>query len=208
MCGFVGYLSYQGTQAKEEIEAPPAMTGCKALIENPPSELTRVLVGDYGVGKMIASLDVDEDGKWDEICVPFFPKNLKIGYGYTAVLICFDSVADEASFREIANQGTVDSTFWPTRQKMDPYLHEQLAKKYHNLDFAHSPVLHYGFEKAKPLLGEETMKASIVAAGIAIVVAFLALISGLFKIRLAKNDEIDEDAPTSNRAGLPIASSK
>ncbi len=209
LCAFVGYLSYQATLKVEEVESVQEMTPCDSFIENPPVETTRVLLGEYRIGKRIASLDFDDDGKWDHICVPFFPNKLKGKFGYQATLICFDDVPDEAAFRAIATQGKVDASFLPGR-KVNSNLHSQLAMKYKHLDFAHSPLLFYGVNATNPLLGEATMKGSIVAGAIALLVAFLALISGLLKFRISTNrrdldDEYDDDQPTTNRAGLPVA---
>ena len=208
LCAFVGYLSYQATQEAEKIETVQEMTSCDKVIESPPVEFSPVVLGNYRIGKRIVHLDLDDDGQWDQICVPFFPEKQEIKYGYRAVLVCFEDVADEAAFREIATQGEFETTYWPTRQKVDPYFHAQLAEQYRHLDFANSPILHYGFASANPLLGEASLKGSIIAGGLAVLAAFLVLLSGLFKLRRPKKRDDNEGVDhrkTSNRAGLPIS---
>jgi hypothetical protein len=80
-----------------------------------------------------------------------------------------------------------------------------LSRDYKNLDIANSTVLHSGFELQNPVLGETTLKGSVVIGGAAIFAAMIAIVSGLFIRKLPKETYDWNDAASINRAGLPSA---
>jgi hypothetical protein len=99
----------------------------------------------------------------------------------------------------------LDTNYWASRQKFDPAIHSQLSRDYKNLDIANSTVLHSGFELQNPVLGETTLKGSVVIGGAAIFAAMIAIVSGLFIRKLPKETYDWNDAASINRAGLPSA---
>jgi hypothetical protein len=205
LCAFVGYLSYNVTQESKKAVGEGVPKTCEQVLKSPLSETSRIKLTDFAPGKHIAQVDNDLDNQWDRLCVPFFPrKHQKVGYGYCAVLVCFKDVKTREALDALIENGELDINFWPERQQLDRAIHSQLAQQYRNLDLAHSPVLYYGFDAANPVLGESSMYASAGAGCVAIFVAFLAMISGLFKRTKPNLVEADgEEQPTTNRAGLP-----
>lgn len=179
---------------------------CEELLESPLLQTSRVRLTEFALGKHLASLDNDGDKQWDSLCVPLFPrKRQKIGHAYRAVLVCFKNIPTRDALDAIIEKGELDINFWPERQHLDRAIHSQLAQKYTNMDLAKSPVLFSGFEATNPVLGETTMYTSAGMGLVALFVAFLAMISGLFLRRKSSGHYIEsEKLPTTNRAGLPL----
>ena len=207
LCAFVGYLSYQVTQESEKAVGAGVPKTCEEMLESPVSETSRITLTDFVPGKHIAFVDNGEDNQWDLLCVPFFPPKLqKIGYGYRAVVVCFKDVKTREALDALIENRELDINFWPERQQLDRAIHSQLAQKYTNLDLARSPVLYYGFDAENPVLGESSMYASAGVGCVALFVALLAMVSGLFKrTKPTLFDDIVEEQPTTNRAGLPVS---
>lgn len=206
LCAFVGYLSFDVTQESKKAVGEGIPKTCEEVLESSLSDTSRISMSNFVPGKYPAHVD-DNENQWKRLCVPFFPpKRQEIGYGYRAVLISFKGVETREALNALIKNGELDVNFWPERQQLDRVIHSQLAQKYTNLDLAHSPVLHYGFDAANPVLGKSTMFASAGIGSVAIFVAFMAMISGLFtRAKPTKFDIELEAQPTTNRAGLPLS---
>lgn len=205
LCAFVGYLSYDVTQESAKADAVAKPATCDEVLKTPLMQTTRVMLTGFAPGKHLASRDYDGDSQWESLCVPLFPrKHQKIGHGYCAVLVCFKNVPTREALDTLLESGELDVNFWPERQNLERAIHSQLAQKYKNMDLAKSPVLYYGFDVNNPVLGETSLLASAGIGSVALAIAFLAMISGLF---LRKKPEVfdvnEEERPTTNRAGLP-----
>ncbi len=203
-------MSYNAIQESEKSEVPAESKTCAALLAEVPSGTSRILISDYAPGKEFAKWDNDSDGIWESLCVPVFPRERqKISSGYNAVLVYFKNVPDQEAISEILESGEFEVNFWPRRQNLDVATHSMLAQKYANLDFSRSPVLHYGFEAGNPILGQNSLMASAAIGTLGLLVGFLSMVVGFFMkkpsrtIDLNKDDEVDENKPMTNRAGLP-----
>lgn len=208
LCAFVGYLSKTAIEDSQVRQGPGVATSCGEILNQRPTSTARLLVTEFVPGKHFASLDFDNDGKWEQLCVPFFsPKFPAAKHSYRAVLICFRELPDREAFKAFVASGEIDADFWPLRQKLDVALHSQLAQQYKNMDFANSPVLYCGFESANPVLGETSLMISIGLGCLATLAAVLTLIVGLFMgMRRRVSKDPTELEPTTNRAGLPYES--
>lgn len=209
LCAIVGYLSKQVDQETSKREADPVEFSCADFIEDTPKKTARILVTDFGVGKHLAKIDRNGDDLPDEICVPLFPKKIDLAkYGYKTILVCMNGVESKDQVKELTRSGSLDTDFWPKRQKVDEVFHSQLAQNYRNLDFSKSVVLHYGYSSANPILGEASLKLSMMVGAGAVVIGVLCLLSFLV-IRPKKVNAfesiLESNNETSNRAGLPIA---
>ncbi len=206
LCAFIGYLSYSSMKESERVDGEAAPMTCEAVLNSPILQNARIKLTEFAPGKHLAHLDNDGDDQWDSLCVPFFPpKHQKIGYGYCAVLVCFKNIPTRERLETVMETGELDINFWLGRQHLDRAIHSQLAQQYTNMDIANSPVLYYGFDGQNPLLGESTLYLSAGAGSVALCVALLALISGIFLRTKPTRVDVDlEDQPTTNRAGLPV----
>jgi len=206
LCAIVGFLSQKVDGQADKRESERVVTSCKDFLAGQRIEAARVMLTEFVPGKYLCELDQNLDEQCDEIVAPLFPDNVKrMKYGYKAAIVCFKNVKSKEEFKELVADGKLDADFWPSRQELNPIAYSELAQKYKNLDFENSAVLHYGFESSKPVLGEATLKFSMIAGGVALTIAFLALFSGLF-VRKEKEQslgEFMEQRPNNNRAGLP-----
>lgn len=207
LCAIVGYLS-NGAIKESEIRMGPAKSlSCSDILDKRPNETTHIVITDFIPGKHFATIDFDDDEKWEELCVPFFAKRQpEAKHAYRSVMICFKGIADRDAFKSLIASGEIDTNYWPMRQELDLALHSQLAQKYKNMDFANSPVFHCGFETSNPVLGETSLKLSAAVGGFAAMVAVLTFLVGLcIKLfnRKSKEPAFPELEETSNRAGLP-----
>lgn len=206
LCGFVGYLSYTETLNSEMASGVAVTLTCSEVLEKPPNDMARVRLTKFVPGKFIALVDREQDAVWELVGVPFFPPTAgKVGHGYSAVLVCFKNIRTQADFERLMKTGALDTNYWASRQKLDPALHSQLSRDYKNLDIANSTVLHSGFELQNPVLGETTLKGSVVIGGVAIFAAMIAIVSGLFIRKTPKETYDWNEAASINRAGLPSA---
>lgn len=193
------------TQELEKAVAEPNPMTCASVLESPPSQTVVATLTDYVPLKHLAYRDDDGDGEWNRLCVPFFPKKLpKIVHNYRAVLVCFNGVGNREALDELIDSGELEVNFWPSRQKLDVAIHSQLAQQYTTMDLANSPVFYHGFKAANPLLGETSLYASAGCGSVALFVALLAMIFGLFTGKNSPDLDVESiDFPKTNRAGLP-----
>ena len=205
LCAFVGYLSYQVMLESDKAVGVAVPSTCQAILKSPPATTSHVKLTKFATGKHVAYLDNNGDKQWESLCVPFFPpKPQKVGHAYCAVLVCFKNVPTRAALNALIETGELDVNYWPERQNLERAIHSQLAQKYTNMDITKSPIVYYGFDAGNPLLGEASLYASIGAGSIALFLAFLTLIFGLFlRKKPAATDLNSLDEPTTNRAGLP-----
>lgn len=205
LCGITGYMSYQATQKPDETIGETVPMSCEEVLEFRLSKTSLVTLTDFSPGKYLAYVDDDGDDQWNRLCVPFFsPQRRKIGYGYNAVLVCFKDVPTREALESLMENEELNISFWPDRQQLDLAIHSQLAQHYKNLDIAKSPVFYHGFDAANPILGESTMRVSAGLGSVAILVAFLTMIYGLWTRTKSTEDFESENSPTTNRAGLPM----
>lgn len=207
-CAVVAHLSMQVEKEAEQLVDDGQPFTCKALLAEKPKATARIKLSEFGSGKYKADFDYDDDGQWDDVCLALFPaKKQKITYGYQAVLVKCKGVANQEQLDELIATGQLDTTYWPRRQELDNATHSSLAQSYKNLDFSQSVVLHYGYASENPVLGDASLKLSKIAGAISLAIAFLTLLSFLFKKRGPKDlSELELDLPVINRAGLPNSS--
>ena len=135
------------------------------------------------------------------------PSDKKVTWGYCTVLVHFKGVENQEQLDALLDSGTLETMYWPRRQELNTATHSKLAQSYTNLDFSKSIVLHCGYEAENPLLGETSLQLSKIAGALSLGIAFLTLLTFLFKARQPKSlNELDlDDAPITNRAGLPVS---
>jgi len=168
---------------------------------------TGIQLTEFASGKLIADFDYDGDQQWDDVCVPLFPpKKSKVTWGYTSVLVHFKGVTNQEQLDALLAEGKLDTDYWPQRQELANATHSKLAQGYKNLDFSKSIVLHYGYEAENPLLGKTSLELSKMVGAVSLGIAFLTLLTFLFKARPKNLNELkEEDIPVTNRAGLPVS---
>ena len=206
-CAVVAHLSMQVEKETEQLVSDGQPYTCETLLADKPKVTTRIKLSEFASGKYKADFDFDSDGQWDDVCVPLFPsQRQKVTYGYQAVLVKFQGVTNQEQLDELLEKGELDTNYWPRRQDLDNATHSSLAQSYKNLDFSQSLVLHCGYDSKNPVLGDASLELSKIAGGISLGIAFLTLLSFLFKKRGPRDlGDIDLDAPVTNRAGLPIS---
>jgi len=180
---------------------------CSALLEEQPVKTVGITLSEFVAGPYKAVFDYDSDGEWEDVCLVMFPSEKRtVTYGYNAVLVKFNEVTSQEQLDEVIASGELETNYWPRRQELEPAIHSSLAQSYKNLDFSNSIILHCGYKAENPLLGEASLELSKIAGAIALGIAFLTLLTFLFKKRGPKDlSEVDFDAPVTNRAGLPIS---
>lgn len=204
-CAVIAYLSMQVEKEVQQLVNGGQEITCESLLEEQPKVTTRIKLTEFTSGKFKANFDFDGDGQWDDLCVPLFPaQKRKITYGYPAILLKIKGVTNQEQLDELMADGELETNYWPQRQELDEAIHSSLAQSYTNMDFANSFMLHCGYESKNPVLGETSLKLSIIAGGISLVIALLTFLAGFFIKPAPQNlSEIEIDAPVSNRAGLP-----
>ena len=205
-CAVIGYLSMQVEKEVEVLVGDSIEHTCESLLEEWPSETTGIQLSEFASGKFIADFDFDDDQQWDEVCVPLFPpKKSKVTWGYCAVLVHFKGITNQEQLDALIDSGKLDTNFWPRRQELSTATHSKLAQSYKNLDLSKSIVLHHGYDAENPLLGEATLQLSKIGGAVSLGIAFLTLLTFLFKSRGPKDLSDLEQAPVTNRAGLPVS---
>lgn len=203
MSAFIGVLSYSEMQNSERRDEAAQSITCESVIDDPPLATQTYELTDFVPGKFLADFDLDQDGDWDALSVPLFPrKRIDVSRHYRAVIVCFKGVKNREELEDLMDSESLTVTFWPERQTLDDAIHSTLAQRYKRMDFEGSPVMLYGFEKANPVLGESTLKLSKYAGGGAAVIFVLSLLSMLIRTK-PKDDELQD--PRQNRAGLPTS---
>jgi hypothetical protein len=208
LCAFVGFLSTQAIDEAERIATQSLEFSCEAMIRKPPKESTGVILSDYIGLDLFATVDIDDDDRWEEIAIPLFSKSVtESKHAYCAVIAVFNNVPDDVTLREVLSQPQLHADYWPAK-KLPVYLHSQLAVKFRNMDFTKSPVVMIGYPKSNPLLGEASLQLSktvgIVALGIAGLTFLFSMVLKLFKlIKIKPKPQLSKPGPTRNRAGLP-----
>jgi len=205
-CAVVGYLSMQVEKEVELVGESESYT-CRALLDEKPQQTMGIKLSEFVTGKFNANFDLDNDGKWDEVCLPLFPPNKKkFTYGYKAVLVKFNNVTSQEELDKLVASGKLDTNYWPRRQDLDKATYSSLAQSYMNLDISDSVVVHCGYRAENPLLGESSLQLSKLVGAASLGIAFLTLLTFLFKKRAPKDlRDLDLDGPVTNRAGLPIS---
>ncbi|MFT5300053.1 MAG: hypothetical protein ACI814_000827 [Mariniblastus sp.] len=203
LCAIVGFVSYSSIETEKKVVAAPLELSCFDVVEKRPLGPARVILKEFIVGNHIASFDNDDDGKWNSVCVPLFPKKQpEKSVGYRAVLVHFQGVHDQEALDQLLATRTLEVHFWPDRQGLKSATHSTLAQQYLSLNFARSPSLHYGVTLGNPLVGEGTLYGSVVGGCLALLGAFIAIISGFFFKKSGHENDLNE-AQMTNRAGLP-----
>lgn len=177
LCAFVGYLSKRSIKEAKQILTEVVEVDCGSLIENRPKKSAGVLLSDYVFVDRVASIDIDGDGKWDEVAVPLFSKDVfKSKARYKSVIACFRGVPDMETLNERLAANKIKVNYRVRNQSLDSGLHSTLAKKFKNMDFENSPVVTVGYGASHPVLGKESLKLSYRLGAIAIVVGVLSLV--------------------------------
>ncbi|MEL7497164.1 MAG: hypothetical protein AAFN77_06100 [Planctomycetota bacterium] len=213
LCAFIGYMSQRAIEESERVSTSSFDLDCERLLDQAPVASTEIVLSDFIVGKKFATMDIDGDYQWDVTGVLLFPKKKQsTRYGYRAVIVSCKGIPDEATLNEklLSEPESLTVDFWPTRE-LEPSIHSQLAMKYRNLDFARSRVVYLGYERENPILGETTLKLSIVVGGASVAVAVLtiiiSLIIGMLSRLFKRSPKPNAPQPTANRAGLPASGS-
>lgn len=207
-CAVVAYLSMQVEKEVEVLVGDGVPYTCESLLKEKPENTLGIQLTEFASGKYIADFDYDGDQQWDDVCVPLTPpSDKKVTWGYCTVLVHFKGVENQEQLDALLDSGTLETMYWPRRQELNTATHSKLAQSYTNLDFSKSIVLHCGYEAENPLLGETSLQLSKIAGALSLGIAFLTLLTFLFKARQPKSlNELDlDDAPITNRAGLPVS---
>lgn len=206
MCVFVGVLSHQEEDKAARLAAAKAVNvSCDEILDQErPEVISRMRMQKHVRGKFIADIDYEQDGIWEELCVPFFPKRrFEVKSGYRAVLVVMNGVDSQEKLDAVLQESELDVLYWPERQEIPLAIHSKLAQQYENLDLDNCPLVFYGVEPGNPLLGAASLQMSKLVGGIAAVVFFLSLISLFIKFEKPQVEENTAVLPTRNRAGLP-----
>ena len=223
LCAFVGYLSKRAIKEAEQVATEVVELDCGSLIEKPPYESTGVLLSDYVFIDEIASIDIDGDGKWDEVAVPLFSKEVfKAKASYQSVIARFRDVPDLETLKQRLAVDALKANYRVSEQTLDSNLHAMLAKKFKNMDFEKSPVVAVGYGESNPVLGEKSLEMSYQVGAIAIAVGVLSLVfsvlTGVLKSftmpqqpsrrpmamkKKKKKKKTSSQKKTSNRSGPP-----
>ena len=204
LCAFVAFLSNQASNDLQEEPRQPPQVSCRDLLEGHLQVPARHLLTEFEPGKYFATRDVDENGAWELVGVPFFPDHWsRLENNYPAVIVCLKQVSNRDELNAIVDRGEIDVRYWPNRQTLDDDIHSRLANKYQSLDFSKSIVLHSGFSEPVPVLGSSLYVTSVALGAISMVVGLWNLLLLMFD---RKTSEKPDDHPVTNRAGLPSLS--
>ena len=188
VCAFVYTVGKRSAAAAEDQVFDPTVISCKELLEAWPKDNYHLVLTDYQRGKRYASYDYDQDGNWDLVYVPLFPADLReLGNNFRSVIVYFDDVHNEQELTERLATGQIDTQLWYTQQKLRSDIHSDLAHQYRLMNFSKCVVLQGGFRPASPMIGKSAL-----------------LVSTILPKSQDRNFMDDEDdAPITNRAGLP-----
>ena len=207
LCAFVGFLSKRAITETAQVSSVPVEFDCSSFIDSPPKKSSGVLLKDFVFVDLIATIDKDGDGKWDEVAIPLFsPDGFKSKAYYSAAIACFQDVPDLETLHQRLASNELQAYYWVNDQKLSLNLHSQLATKFKHMDFQQSPVVTVGYGNDNPLLGEASLEYSYLVGAAAVGVLILTLaylvVAGLLNA-VPRSPRRPRRASAKNRAGLP-----
>jgi len=177
LCALVGYLSKRAVEEAEKISTEFVELDVGSLIEKRLSKSTGLVLSNFVFVDRVASIDIDGDGKWDEVALPLFAnKAFKSKARYRSVIACFRDVPDLETLKQRLASNELKANYRVPQQEFDSTLHSILAKNFKNMDFKNSPVVTVGYGAGNPVLGEKTLKLSYRFGAVALAVGVLSLI--------------------------------
>lgn len=205
LCAFVHRFA-TGSLDESNSEVSQATTvSCRQLLKEWPRDNFHLRLADYQPGARIVHYDRDQDGSWDLAYLPLFPADLTtLGNNYYAVIVHFDDVKNEAELNERLAAKELDCQLWYTQQKLPPDIYSDLAREYRLMNFSRCVVVQGGFNPPNTKIAKGAVLGSylgMIACGIVMVWNLVAIL--LPKPRPHKFFDEDDDAPVTNRAGLP-----
>jgi len=207
LCAFVykfGTLSLDGI---DNVVEQTTVVSCQQLLSEWPSDNYHLRMTDYQRGQHVAFYDHDQDKNWELVYVPLFPAHLsEVGNNYRAVIVHFNDVKNEQELDERLASGELDSQLWYTQQTLPSAIHSDLAQKYRLMNISGCVVLQGGFQPPNGQIAKSAVLGSrigMIACTIVAIWNLLALVPSMQQHYGSTRDEEEEDAPVSNRAGLP-----
>ena len=122
------------------------------------------------------------------------------------MIVHFDDVKNEAELDERLATDGLDAQLWYTQQTLPPATHSEMAQHYRLMDFSRCVVLQGGFNPPSTKIATYAVLGSylgLIASGIVAVWNLVAMLIPKPRSHSFFDDEEENDAPISNRAGLP-----
>lgn len=205
VCAFINWFGTKSLDGLDKEENQPTVVSCEQLLEKWPRDNFHLQLTDYQRGKRIVSQDYDQDDNWEMVYVPLFPSRLSsLGNNFSSVIIYFDDVKNETELNERLASEKLDAQLWYTQQKLPTAIYSDMAQEYRLMDFSQCVILQGGFRPPNKDIASFAVLGSylgILASGIIIVWNGIAMLIPKRRPYDFFND--DEDAPITNRAGLP-----
>lgn len=205
LCAFVNRFATASLDDLKNEEKQATAVSCQQLLKEWPRDNFHLLLTKYQRGAHVASYDRDQDGNWDLVYVPLFPADLTtLGNNYYSVIVHFDDVKNEAELDErLASEG-LDCQLWYTQQELPSAIHSDLAHAYRLMDFSRCVVVQGGFHPPNAKVAEIAVLGSYLGMIVGGIVAVWNMVAMLLPKRRPHNFfDDDDDAPVTNRAGLP-----
>lgn len=209
VCAFLAFIGYQQEQAATKIkEAAPPSFSCQELLENMPSGEYAFTLTDFQPGKHFVHDDNDEDGQWEKVIIPVFPKGLrKLGRNYKAIILVIVNIPDKETLNQKINAPSIEAEYWFTAPNLDTNSYNRLAEKYSSLNFSDSRVLYCGYPKNGKSIGTYIFWAGAGGTILSLLMfgwqSFSLVLAGI-RSESKRHDEDDDDKSViTNRAGLP-----
>ena len=205
LCAFVHWFATGSLDGLNNEGSQATTVSCQQLLKEWPRDNYHLLLTDYQRGARIAFVDRDQDDNWELVYVPLFPANLtEMNNNYYSVIVHFDDVKNQAELEERLAADGLDCQLWYTQQTLPPAIHSDLAHDYRLMDFSRCVVVQGGFRPPNKKIAEIAVVGSylgMIACGIVMIWNLVAML--LPKHRPHNLFDEDDDAPVTNRAGLP-----
>lgn len=205
LCAFVHRFATGSLDESNSQVTQATTVSCRQLLKEWPRDNFHLRITDYQRGARTVPYDRDQDGNWDLAYIPLFPADLTIlGNNYHSVIIYFDDVKNETELNERLAAKELDCQLWYTQQKLPADIYSDLASEYRLMDFSQCVVVQGGFRPPNLKVAKIAVLVSylgMIACGIVMVWNLVAML--IPKRRPHNFFSEDDDAPVTNRAGLP-----
>jgi len=206
LCAFVHRFATYSLSELNNDDTQATSVSCEQLLLEWPDNNFHLRLTDYQRGKRFVAVDQDQDGSWEKVYIPLFPNHLTaLGNNYRSVIVHFDDVKNETELVARLAADELDAQLWYTQQTLPAATHSEMSQHYRLMDFSKCVVLQGGFRPASKKIATFAVMGSyfgLIAAGIVAVWNLVAMLIPTPAPRQFFDDE-DEDAPVTNRAGLP-----
>lgn len=211
LCAFVYRFATQSLSELSSEGDQATIVSCEQLLKKWPSDNYHLRLTNYQRGKQVVAYDRDQDGNWEKVYVPLFPAHLTtVGNNYNSVIVYFDDVKNEVELDERLSAEALDTQLWYTQQTLPVATHSEMAQHYRLMDFSRCVVLQGGFQPPNKKIATYAVLGSylgLIACGIVAVWNLVAMLIPMLTPKRRPNrffnDDEDDDAPITNRAGLP-----